>query len=62
MTAHDPFAMIEALRAENRRLSQELRDLRIHLRDRDAYIRNLESQLKPFLVVSQEIHDQEPLL
>ena len=26
-----------------------VRDLRIHLRDRDAHIRNLEAQLRPYL-------------
>lgn len=31
----------------------ELRDLRIHLRDRDAHIKNLEAQLTPLLAARQ---------
>ena len=37
------------LQAEAKQARREASDLRIHLRDRDAHIRNLEAQLRPYI-------------
>jgi hypothetical protein len=58
----------ERLAAIRRRLAERHRsgsatierDLRIHLRDRDAHIRNLEAQLRPYLLDHDE--SQEAML
>jgi hypothetical protein len=44
----------DRLRTMARHEAQEARDLRIHLRDRDAHIRNLEAQLRPHLLAQSE--------
>jgi hypothetical protein len=40
--------------ADKRQAQREASDLRIHLRDRDAHIRNLEAQLRPHLLAEPE--------
>lgn len=52
----------EALRTRIRQLKVEVSDLRIHLRDRDAYIRTLETERKELLQREVVQHEQEALL
>lgn len=49
----------EGRRRELGQLRTENQDLRVHLRDRDRHIRNLEAQLMPYLRAAPE---QAPLL
>jgi hypothetical protein len=43
---------------ESRRAQVQARDLRIHLRDRDAHIANLEAQLRPHLLHATDDAEQ----
>jgi hypothetical protein len=52
----------ERSRADAARLVQEVRDLRIHLRDRDAHIRNLEAQLFPLIRANPEPEATQEIL
>ena len=49
-------------RAHLKSISQEANDLRIHLRDRDAHIANLEAQLRPLLVDHGAVPETEAML
>lgn len=40
--------------------AQLVKDLRAHLRDRDRYIRNLEAQLRPYLLAGTDVGEESP--
>lgn len=46
--------------ADARQAWQQVNDLKHHLRDRDAHIKNLEAELRPHLVAQQQ--ETEPML
>jgi hypothetical protein len=47
---------------EARRSKREVADLKLHLRDRDRHIANLEAELRPHLVNAEPGGTQEELL
>jgi hypothetical protein len=61
MTWQEDLRKLRVAQENVRILSRENRDLRIHLRDRDAHIRNLEAMLRPHLVGADDDGIQETL-
>lgn len=56
------YQRVEYHRGEAARGWETARDLRVHLRDRDAHIKNLEAQLMPYIGREEVAGDQEAML